>query len=154
MTSDMHEDGTGRTENAPRDCGGCNVCCTAMRVRPLGKAAGERCPQQTAAGCGMYATRPSACREWYCMWVRDPGKLFTEAHRPDKLGVFFTAKMDAGSGRPRLFAHPICEGATEERDVIERLGFLRQFAEVEVLPTRDVASAPVATLTIEGREVA
>lgn len=152
MTTNMHEDGSGTTENAPRDCGGCNVCCTAMHVRPLNKPAGERCPQQTEAGCGMYETRPSACREWYCMWVRDPGKLFADEHRPDKLGVFFTASMN--TGKPKLFAHPIRDGATEERAVIERLGFLRQFAEVEVLPTRDVATAPVATLTIEGKEVA
>ena len=54
-----------------------------------------------------------------------------------------------------MFVHPIREGATDEPAVKERLAFLRQFATLELLPTRDVASAPVATgLTIEGREVA
>ena len=90
------------TENAPRDCGACNVCCTAMHVPPLNKPAGVSCPHQTAAGCGNYAQRPSVCRTWYCMWVRDAGKVFDEAHRPDRLGVFFTSKPDEATDAIRL----------------------------------------------------
>lgn len=140
-----------RTENAPRDCGGCNACCTAMRVTALGKPAGTPCPHQNEHGCGIYPDRPSTCRQWFCMWVRDDKGLFAEHHRPDKLGVFFTASRPSGqTGQQRLYAHEIRPNAAAENDADRVIQYLRRFVAVEIIPYR-APSQP--TLTIHGRAV-
>jgi len=142
-------------DSSARQCGDCNICCTAMNVRPLNKPAGYRCEHQTPTGCGNYDNRPSVCRTWYCMWVRDRAGIFTDDHRPDRLGVFFTAsKPDLTTGQQTLYAHPIYPGAADRREAVNVIHFLRQFAPVEVLPERgDLRDAPVA-LTRDGRAVA
>ncbi len=145
------------TEDAPRDCGGCNVCCTAMHVAPLGKPAGSPCAHQSEAGCGIYHDRPPACRVWFCMWVRDPGRIFTDRHRPDRLGVFFTASVpDPRTGQQTIYAHEVRAHAAGGTEVQRVLAFLSQAAPVEVVrfrPPPQQQPTPVA-LTREGREVA
>ena len=131
------EEEAGRTQNAPRDCGGCSVCCTAMRVTALEKPAGRRCEHQTPAGCGRYEDRPAACRDWFCMWVRDGRGLFSDAERPDRLGVFFTAtRAGPGTGRQTIHAHETRPAAAAEPAARRRIAFLRRFAPVEVVPCR------------------
>lgn len=131
-----------RTENAPRDCGGCSACCTAMKVAALSKPAGQHCEHQMPGGCGNYADRPAACREWFCMWVRDGRGLFTEAERPDRLGVFFTAsRADPATRRQVIHAHETRPAAASDPAARRRIAFLRQFAPVEVVPYR-AAPAP------------
>ena len=56
-----------------RSCGPCRVCCTDLRIdQPeLQKPAGETCRHCTVeGGCSIYATRPGACRTWFCGWRR------------------------------------------------------------------------------------
>jgi hypothetical protein len=73
-----------------RDCGSCVACCKSLHIdKPeLQKAAGVLCPHNTGSACGIYATRPTICRTWYCLWRRI-GELpnFT---RPDKIGVMLS----------------------------------------------------------------
>ena len=127
-----------------------------MRVTALGKPAGEPCAHQTEAGCGIYGRRPDVCEAWDCLWIRDTIGLFSEAERPDRLGVFFSPSApDPETGRQKLYAHQVRSGAALEpavRRVIERL---QRYAAVEVLPFRPARGGggrPVG-LTHEGRAV-
>ncbi|MBI1369374.1 MAG: hypothetical protein GC162_12065 [Planctomycetes bacterium] len=139
-------------ELGPRECGACNVCCTAMHVRPLNKPAGQRCEHQTPAGCGNYENRPPVCREWHCMWVRDPRKVFTDEQRPDKLGVFFTASLpDPATGKQTIHVHELAPEAANRPDAAAAIGFLRQFAPVSIVPAKTNMLTP---LTLAGKAVA
>ena len=117
-----------------RTCGGCTACCTAMRIPSLGKPAHQSCKHECAAGCAIYADRPRECRDWYCLWVRDDGRAFADHHRPDRLGVFFTAsKPDAITGVQILAAHELQPGIADTPEPQEVVTFLRQFAAVQIL---------------------
>jgi hypothetical protein len=73
---------------AGRSCGECNVCCVALTIDDpeLQKVQGYRCPHaQADHSCGIYATRPQACRAFYCGWRRL--KWVREPLRPDRSGV-------------------------------------------------------------------
>ncbi len=143
----------GRTEGAPRDCGGCNICCTVMRVAALDKPAGVRCAHQTDQGCGIYQSRPDPCRAWFCMWVRDDGRIMSERHRPDRLGVFFTASApDPKTGRQTIFCHECFDGAAEQPEVRRLLAAFERAVPVQVLRFRP-AGQPTIPLTHEGRDV-
>lgn len=67
-----------------RICGSCKLCCTLMDVRERGvinKKAGQHCPKLCDAGCSVYETRPSVCRDWFCTW-----RLGFGSERPDVSG--------------------------------------------------------------------
>lgn len=69
---------------ALRSCGSCSHCCTVLRVDELRKAAGRDCEHQRGeAGCGIYASRPSICRGYRCLWLQ--GGL-EDDERPDRTG--------------------------------------------------------------------
>lgn len=69
---------------ADRSCGTCSLCCSVLRVDPIGKRAGEDCVHQRGAeGCGIYETRPPICRGYQCLWLQ--GGL-EEDERPDRTG--------------------------------------------------------------------
>jgi hypothetical protein len=70
-----------------RDCGACTVCCTWPTINKpeIQKVSGATCRHCTAAGCGMYETRPPVCREFFCAWRTVD--IFDEDWRPDKSGV-------------------------------------------------------------------
>jgi Fe-S-cluster containining protein len=139
------------TENAPRDCGSCNVCCTAMHVRPLNKPSGQRCSHQSTEGCGIYHDRPSVCRTWYCMWVRDDGRIFDATHRPDRLGVFFTASPpDPQTGQQKLYAHEVRELASDEPKAAKAIDFMRQVASVQIVPFAGEREPDFTPLTVNG----
>lgn len=76
-----------KTPLARRTCGPCTACCRELKidVPELKKKAGVDCPHLTAAGCGIYATRPPVCQGFLCGW-----RLFEElddSWRPDISGV-------------------------------------------------------------------
>lgn len=119
----------------PRTCGACNVCCTAMTVRALKKPAGVKCVHQTDTGCGHYDQRPEACRAWFCMWVRDEGRVFTDAQRPDRLGLFFTAApSDPTAGRQVIHAHEVRRDGANTPAGQAAIDFLAQFVWVQIVP--------------------
>jgi len=55
-----------------RNCGGCTMCCKLLRVEELGTPPLSWCPHCVAtSGCGIYADRPTECRQFYCEYLLD-----------------------------------------------------------------------------------
>jgi hypothetical protein len=76
--------------NAPvqgRACGFCTVCCylPTIDTPELQKPPGIVCPNCTGRGCGIYETRPMACRDFNCGWWHFP--QLRDEWRPDKSGI-------------------------------------------------------------------
>ncbi len=117
-----------------------------MKVTALDKPAGVECPHMTPTGCGNYENRPEVCRTWYCMWVRDDGRVFDEDERPDKIGVFFSADIE---GEPVLYAHELEPGSSQLPEAMETVERLAQFLPVQVIPSRK----PTTPLTLNGKPV-
>lgn len=71
-------------------CGGCNACCTLMKVEmEPPKPARERCVHCVKGGCAIYEERPEPCRVWSCVWLlsQDKPQRLASALRPDRSGV-------------------------------------------------------------------
>jgi hypothetical protein len=87
MTGDMAQ--SAPPQAAQRQCGECVACCKFPEIKDpeLSKPANVLCRHCTGTACGIYATRPSACRTWNCMWLK-VSKL-PDAWRPDRIGVAF-----------------------------------------------------------------
>ena len=89
---------------AGRECGACNVCCTALTIDDpeLRKLQGYRCRHSERDGsCRIYATRPATCREFFCGWRQL--KWVRETLRPDRSGVLVRLHYEvAQSGEKRL----------------------------------------------------
>ncbi len=131
-----------------RQCGGCNICCTTMKVSPLNKPAGVSCGHITEAGCGNYENRPEVCRTWYCMWVRDTNGILSDEERPDKLGVFFTATLpDHETKRQTLYAHEILPGAAENSAARATIQRLSRYVPIQFIPARN----PITPVTMNGQ---
>ena len=53
-----------------RECGSCTLCCKLFPVPDLAKPAGKWCPHiAQGKGCGIHASRPQVCRDFFCQWV-------------------------------------------------------------------------------------
>ena len=62
------------------------MCCKVMAIDALEKPAGVWCGDCTPGkGCGVYDSRPSACRVFRCAWLADP--TMAVEYRPDKTKV-------------------------------------------------------------------
>lgn len=133
----------------PRRCGECDVCCTAMSVTALNKPVGMRCPHMGATGCGNYDNRPAACRDWYCMWLRDSKNILREDERPDRIGIFLTASKPTDHGTQVIYAHPIRPDALSSPSAQALIARMRQFAPVHVLAWHGAATP----LTLRGQPV-
>jgi hypothetical protein len=48
----------------------------------------------SSGGCSIYKDRPEVCKQFECFWKQ--GVLGGESHRPDKLGIMFTASEKNG----------------------------------------------------------
>ena len=56
-----------------RSCGTCTMCCKVYMIRELNKPAGQWCIHCVqGSGCGIHASRPRSCREFFCSWLVDP----------------------------------------------------------------------------------
>lgn len=122
------------TQRAARTCGECNVCCTAMHVAALEKPPGMRCQHMSDIGCSIYEQRPAACRDWYCMWVRDTRGVFSDQERPDRTGVFLTASKPTETGQQVIYVHPVRPDALELPATQAMITRLQQFVAMETLP--------------------
>lgn len=121
-----------------------------MKVSALNKPAGQSCEHQNADGCGNYANRPSVCRVWYCMWVRDDGRVFTEDERPDQAGVFFTASdPDLDTGRQQVFVHEIEPGSFNRPAAAQVIARIESLIPVQ----RIAARRPTTPLTVGGKSI-
>ena len=57
-----------------RNCSGCTLCCKLLSVAELDKPPLAWCSHcKVGSGCGIYADRPTECREFYCGYLLDPG---------------------------------------------------------------------------------
>lgn len=54
-----------------KSCGDCGLCCKLMGVDAVNKAPGDWCGhfRKGVGGCGVYADRPQACRDFACLWL-------------------------------------------------------------------------------------
>jgi hypothetical protein len=53
-----------------RTCGTCTLCCKVFPVPDIGKPAGKWCQHIVQGkGCGIHATRPQMCRDFFCQWI-------------------------------------------------------------------------------------
>lgn len=79
---------------AGRECGGCTVCCKALKidVPELKKLADVLCPHCTGTGCGTYDTRPPVCKGWHCGWRRL--SQLDDDWRPDRSGILIDVVTD------------------------------------------------------------
>lgn len=55
-----------------RECGSCYACCVHLGIAELRKYAGQTCKHldgaKPEARCSIYAKRPAACANYYCLW--------------------------------------------------------------------------------------
>lgn len=123
-----------------------------MSVAAIDTPVGIRCPHQASPGCDIYADRPQACRDFYCMWVRDVRGLFEDDHRPDRLGVIFTASKPDDHGRQVIYAHEMVPDAAGNDDARRVIRMLTRFATVHVLPA-PIPIPDVTPLTLAGRPI-
>ncbi len=57
-----------------RSCGTCTLCCKVIAVVDFDKLPGVWCKHcQQNRGCGIYETRPTDCRTFYCHWMVEKG---------------------------------------------------------------------------------
>jgi hypothetical protein len=89
------------TPIAGRECGTCTVCCTALTIDDpeLQKVQGYRCKNLRVGGCGIYPTRPQACRAFFCGWRQL--KWVRETLRPDTSGVLVRLHYEISQARGR-----------------------------------------------------
>jgi hypothetical protein len=91
-------------ENSPvvpgRACGTCTMCCRTLAIAELAKPAGTECAHCIAgSGCGIYASRPTVCGEFYCGYLVLP---FVDARWfPDSCGMMVFPNAD----QKRLAVH-------------------------------------------------
>ena len=71
-----------------RQCMPCTVCCHGwLKAKKPFLQPGHGCKHCTAAGCGIYETRPvSPCRVFKCGWLIEDSPLPDEM-RPDQCGA-------------------------------------------------------------------
>lgn len=66
-----------------KSCGTCGLCCKLMAIPALEKPRHSWCPKYVMrTGCGIYADRPAACREFLCLYMLAPE--LDDAWRPDR----------------------------------------------------------------------
>jgi hypothetical protein len=69
-----------------KTCGPCTLCCKVMAVDELQKPVGVPCLHVRAGkGCGIYESRPRACRTFACVWLMD--EEMPHRFRPDQTRV-------------------------------------------------------------------
>jgi hypothetical protein len=83
-----------------RQCGKCSLCCKTMSVPELDKLADTWCSHAKpgCGGCAIYPTRPSACRDFECMWLHD-GSVFGEEWFPARCRMVLTPLAKPGSDK-------------------------------------------------------
>jgi uncharacterized cysteine cluster protein YcgN (CxxCxxCC family) len=68
-----------------KSCGDCGLCCKLMGVTALDKPAGRWCRHfSKSKGCATYATRPTDCRVFNCLWLLT--EALDEAWKPTTAG--------------------------------------------------------------------
>ena len=103
-----------------RECGACRACCITLGFRaaageaPFDKPANTPCVHLVQIGCGIYPSRPPACRRFQCGWLSAPN--LPEEMRPDRCGVLFcTNDNPLQPGSFAVYGYELRPGALDER---------------------------------------
>jgi hypothetical protein len=120
----------------PAGCDGCTLCCKLIAVEEIRKPRNQWCPDcRKGKGCGVYDTRPKACREFLCVWLdaQDKDKsaaIFGPDTKPDKCGVVIIAGADGRTA----FAHvdPGYPNAWRTGPISRAISWLSQHTDVYV----------------------
>jgi hypothetical protein len=80
-------------------CGTCNLCCKLMRVDEVDTPRGKWCQYaKPGKGCGIYENRPTACREYECLWLqaqkKGDEKFFPADLKPNRSRVVIDFTTD------------------------------------------------------------
>ena len=79
-----------------RECGTCTMCCKLLGIDDIGKPQNVWCEHcKPGKGCGIYETRSSDCRTFFCGWMAD--RSFDDSWRPDRAKFIMTE--EPGTGR-------------------------------------------------------
>jgi hypothetical protein len=112
-----------------RSCGGCNACCRYFDLMAeLNKPCGILCRHwESGVGCGIYETRPPACRNFYCDWLLNDA--LDDAWRPDRSGMIIRETRDGiprefGDRNGLIFALNGPDSSLEADRVVERVSAL------------------------------
>lgn len=85
-----------------RKCGNCQLCCTLLPVKSLGKGSGQHCRYETnGAGCSVYRRLERVspeCKLWSCRWLVDPAVAAFPIGRPDRVHYVLDMVPDAVVG--------------------------------------------------------
>lgn len=93
-----------------RSCGGCTACCFTHEIPIIRKPIGSWCTHCTISGCTIYDTKPAACTNYRCAWLKGVG---TDADRPDRVNaVFDLVVRNPRLGPEALEVLEIVEGAS------------------------------------------
>jgi hypothetical protein len=94
-----------------RTCGTCTLCCKVLGVDEVSTPRSAWCQHcDKKSGCKIYDQRPSACREFICLWLVDTS--VPDDLRPDKCKVVFYANehdcfvADCDPGYPHAWLDP------------------------------------------------
>jgi hypothetical protein len=77
----------------PRGCDGCTLCCKVLAIDEIEKPAATWCPHcKPGIGCGIYADRPAACRDFVCGFLSQPD--IGEEWRPSRSKMVLIAEPE------------------------------------------------------------
>ncbi len=110
---------------ADKSCGDCGMCCKLLAIAEIEKPAGRWCPSfQRGRGCGVYETRPSACRGFECLWLQS--EKLDDRWRPDKSRLVMYTEDD--DRRLRVVVDPDHPQAWKQEPYYSRLKAMSQRA--------------------------
>jgi hypothetical protein len=79
--------------SAKKACGDCTLCCKVMAIEELAKPAGSWCRHcKPGCGCLVYATRPTECQTYSCLWLID--ERLDQHWKPSKSRLVLTTSQD------------------------------------------------------------
>jgi len=79
--------------SAKKACGDCTLCCKVMAIEELVKPAGSWCPHcKPGRGCRIYASRPTGCQTYACLWLMDD--RLDQRWKPSKSKLVLTTSQD------------------------------------------------------------
>ena len=144
-----------------RTCGSCSLCCKVMEIKELKKPMNKWCSHcAKGAGCSIYPTRPTECRMFDCLWLKD--ESFPDEFRPLKSKIVFT--VEHGGGRLSAYVDASFPAAWREKRVYallkrwsafqaQRNGQMLVFIgtkAIAILPDRDVE---LGDANVEGKAI-
>jgi hypothetical protein len=80
-------------QSAKKSCGDCILCCKVMAIEELAKPVSTWCPHcKPGRGCLIYATRPTECQTFSCLWLVND--QLDQRWKPNKSKLVLTTSQD------------------------------------------------------------